>query len=197
MLVLGKKHIVKGNLRKAKAAFKHAYERAKWMNNGYYQGISLLNLAAIHISGKNPELAVLHLNAALKFNLPPAELGDIHYNLALAHQMLDHVRETGKHYDLALDLCKQAEPKSAISNRSIQGAMFFMKLKKYKKAIEYLNLSASILSGKELIVQLATVLCMKARCFVESDRTVPEAIQVCEDCTKLCKSVEQDAYVGE
>lgn len=198
LLTIGQQQLKKGNLRKAKAAFEYAYKKAKACGSCTHQNISLINLSSIYITAKKPSCSVKCLQMALALNSVDTDVGDLHYALAIAYEMMDHISDASKEYDLALAAYRDnGATYHMISNVAAKLGVFHMKHGKYKKAIGCFNISTQILSDKELIAQLVTVLCLKAKCLVTSDKTVPDAIEVCEECVKLCKLVQQDIFVGK
>lgn len=196
--LIGEEQLQRGNLRKAKTAFEYALKKSRQVNEKTFQESSLINLAATSLADNKASTAVSYLHSALELRCEDSHRGDIHYNLALAHEQLGQQTEAAQEYRRAISAYQsQDAPPEVIVKSSVKAGMLMMKLGKYRKATEYLDLSATILSEKELITQLATVLCMKAQCLVSSDSTVTEAIDVCDECIKLCASLHtQDLFAG-
>ncbi|XP_067933065.1 uncharacterized protein [Watersipora subatra] len=198
VVVLGQDQMKNGNLRKAKMAFQIVMSRAELTNDRQYQVIALTNLAAICISRGEPESAINHLKSVLDLKLANTEmnLGDVHHNMAIAHEMRSRLHDAGKEYEQALTAYKLAEASSTvISNVATKTGMLYMKLGKEKKAIECFNTSVDILRKRELHVQLAIVLGMKARCLMRIDNGKANAIRVADECLSLCNSLGQDPFV--
>lgn len=197
--LIGQQQLSRGNLKKAKTAFEYALKKSYLMNEKSFQESALVNLAATCLADNKPAVALNYLQSALDLAYVGSKGGDIHYNVALAQEQLGHNTDAAQEYNLAISAYKTEDAAPDVLVKcSVKAGMLLIKLGKYRKATEYLDIAAAILSEKELISQLATVLCMKAQCLVASDKTVTEAIDVCDECVKLCGSISaQDLFTGE
>lgn len=200
--VIGEGQLQKGNVRKAKTAFEYAYKKAKLCGSIEFQESNLVNLAESYLAAEKPEAAITCLRVALKLEsqLPDVKVANIYHKLADAYEQLSNYSAACEQYSLAHSFYNKlsaADQGEVIANIGIKSGMLHMKIGSYKKAIECLNISTPILSEKELVTQLAVVLCMKAQCLVKSDKTVEEASSTCDESFKLCKSFAQDIFVGE
>lgn len=196
--LIGEEQLRKGNLRKAKTAFEYALKKSRIAHNLSYIESSLVNLAATSLADEKPEQVLEYLQAALDLEYENVKNGDIRFNMALAQEQLGCHGEAVKEYELAITAYQTENATPDILVRTcVKAGILLMRLGRYRKSAQYLDMAATILSEKELLEQLATVLCMKAKCLVSSDKTVTEAIDVCEECVKLCNSIStQDSFTG-
>ena len=196
--LIGEEQLSKGNLRKAKTAFEYTLKKSRLDNNYNYIESSLVNLAATSLADDKPEQALSYLQSALELDVENNKTGDIRFNMALAHEQLGCDSEAVREYELAITAYQLQNASPDVMVRTcVKSGILLMKLRKYKKSTQYLDMAATILSEKELVEQLATVLCMKAKCLVTSDKTVTEAIDECDECIKLCSSINSwDIHTG-
>ncbi|XP_023932036.1 uncharacterized protein LOC106170949 [Lingula anatina] len=195
----GTQELSQGNSKKALAAFSNAFKRSLPLNDGFTERACAFNLGAVYIAVNEPKKGLELLQRAV----PPLNgrdgpsNGDLYYNFGLGYEALSDLPEAIRHYSLA-----QEEYRNELTNFQMESdvclrlADLYTKLNKFSQAADsYRNAATVYLRLGDLPTQ-AKMMCKQAGLLIKVGDT-DKAIEVTDDCLKMCKNIEESPDIAK